>query len=70
MIAKAVEYAKGNALNSGITASDIATNAGFSIDYFNKLKELGIHPGEHVNEYINIISERLDGVYEKKLQNK
>ena len=41
-----------------------------SIDYFNKLKELGIHPGEHVNEYINIISERLDGVYGKKLQNR
>lgn len=53
LIAKAVEYAKGNALNSGITASDIATNAGFSIDYFNKI--FLSHTGFTVMAYVNYI---------------
>ena len=53
LIAKAVEYAKGNALTSGITASDIATNAGFSIDYFNKI--FLSHTGFTVMAYVNYI---------------
>ncbi len=53
LIAKAVEYAKGNALNSGITASDIATNAGFSIDYFYKI--FLSHTGFTVMAYVNYI---------------
>ncbi len=53
LIAKAVEYAKDNALNSGITASDIATNAGFSIDYFNKI--FLSHTGFTVMAYVNYI---------------
>ena len=51
LIAKAVEYAKGNALTSGITASNIATNAGFSIDYFNKI--FLSHTGFTVMAYVN-----------------
>jgi len=37
LISKAVSYAKKNATNSGLTVQDIACNAGFSMDYFNRI---------------------------------
>ena len=37
LIFRAVNFAKRNATESGITAEDVAKNAGFSIDYFNRI---------------------------------
>ncbi len=37
LIFNAVQFAKQNATESGISVEDVAKNAGFSIDYFNRI---------------------------------
>lgn len=51
LISKAVEYAKQNATKPEITVPDVATNAGFSIDYFSRI--FLAHTGFTVMGYIN-----------------
>ena len=51
LIFRAVNFAKRNATESGITAEDVAKNAGFSIDYFNRI--FPSHTGFTVTAYIN-----------------
>lgn len=53
LIAKAVDYAKQNATNNEITVQEIASNAGFSIDYFNRI--FLSHTGFTVTAYVNYI---------------
>lgn len=53
LIFRAVNFAKRNATESGITAEDVAKNAGFSIDYFNRI--FLSHTGFTVTAYINYI---------------
>lgn len=49
----AVFFAKENATSSTITIQDIATNAGFSTDYFNRL--FLTHTGFTVMAYVNFL---------------
>ena len=53
LILNAVNYAKQNATDNGITVEEVAKNAGFSIDYFNRI--FLTHTGFTVNAYINYI---------------
>ncbi len=53
LILKAVNYAKQNATNNIISVEDVAKNAGFSIDYFNRI--FLAHTGFTVTAYINYI---------------
>ena len=53
LISKAVNFAKENATDSTITIQDIATNAGFSTDYFNRL--FFSHTGFTVMAYVNYL---------------
>ena len=53
MIFKAVNFAKQNATGNGISVEEVAKNAGFSIDYFNRIFLL--HTGFTVTSYINYI---------------
>lgn len=53
LIANAIFYTKENATNNTITIQDIATNAGFSTDYFNKL--FLSHTGFTVMAYVNYL---------------
>lgn len=53
LIFKAVDYAKQNATDNGISVEDVANNAGFSIDYFNRI--FLTHTGFTVTAYINYI---------------
>lgn len=51
LITKAVNYAKKNATSIDLTVKDITENAGFSIDYFNRL--FLAHTGFTVMAYVN-----------------
>lgn len=53
LIANAIFYAKKNATSNTITIQDIATNAGFSTDYFNKL--FLSHTGFTAMAYVNYL---------------
>ena len=53
LIANAIFYTKKNATSNTITIQDIATNAGFSTDYFNKL--FLSHTGFTVMAYVNYL---------------
>lgn len=53
LIANAIFYTKENATSNTITIQDIATNAGFSTDYFNKL--FLSHTGFTVMAYVNYL---------------
>ena len=53
LIARAVDYAKQHATSAEITVQDIASNAGFSIDYFNRVFQA--HTGFTVMAYVNYI---------------
>lgn len=53
LIFKAVEFAKQNAADNEISVEDVAANAGFSIDYFNRI--FLAHTGFTVTAYINYI---------------
>lgn len=53
LIKNAICYAKKNATSNTITIQDIATNAGFSTDYFNKL--FLSHTGFTVMAYVNYL---------------
>ncbi len=53
LIFNAVNFAKRNATESGISVEDVAKNAGFSIDYFNRI--FLSHTGFTVTAYINYI---------------
>ena len=53
LIARAVDYAKQHATSAEITVQDIASNAGFSIDYFNRIFQT--HTGFTVMAYVNYI---------------
>ncbi len=53
LILKAVNYAKQNATNNLISVEDVAKNAGFSIDYFNRI--FLAHTGFTVTAYISYI---------------
>ena len=51
LIFKAVEFAKQNASDNEISVEDVAANAGFSIDYFNRI--FLTHTGFTVTAYMN-----------------
>lgn len=51
LITKAMDYAKRNAVCAGITVQDIASHAGFSIDYFNRM--FLSYTGFSVMAYVN-----------------
>ena len=53
LIFKAVEFAKQNASDNEISVEDIAANAGFSIDYFNRI--FLTHTGFTVTAYMNYV---------------
>lgn len=53
LIFKAVNFAKENAVCAGISVEDVAKNAGFSIDYFNRI--FLAHTGFTVMAYVNFI---------------
>lgn len=53
LILNAVQFAKKNATENGISVEDVAKNAGFSIDYFNRI--FLSHTGFTVTAYINYI---------------
>ena len=53
LIFNAVNYAKQNATENGISVEEVARNAGFSIDYFNRI--FLSHTGFTVTAYINYI---------------
>lgn len=53
LIFKAVEFAKQNAADNEISVENVAANAGFSIDYFNRI--FLAHTGFTVTAYINYI---------------
>ena len=53
LIFNAVNYAKQNATENGISVEEVAKNAGFSIDYFNRI--FLSHTGFTVTAYINYI---------------
>ena len=53
LIFKAVEFAKQNASDNEISVEDVAANAGFSIDYFNRI--FLIHTGFTVTAYMNYV---------------
>ncbi len=53
LILNAVNYAKQNATDNGITVETVAKNAGFSIDYFSRI--FLAHTGFTVNAYIGYI---------------
>ena len=53
LIRRAVSYAKQNATCTKISVQDIATNAGFSMDYFNRI--FLAHTGFSVMSYVNYI---------------
>ena len=53
LIFNAVNFAKHNATESGISVEEVAKNAGFSIDYFNRI--FLSHTGFTVTAYINYI---------------
>ena len=53
LIFKAVEFAKQNASDSEISVEDVAANAGFSIDYFNRI--FLTHTGFTVTAYMNYV---------------
>ena len=53
LIFNAVNFAKQNATESGISVEEVAKNAGFSIDYFNRI--FLSHTGFTVTAYINYI---------------
>ncbi len=53
LILKAVNFAKENATDSGISVEEVAKNAGFSIDYFNRI--FLSHTGFTVTAYINYV---------------
>ena len=53
LIFNAINYAKQNATENGISVEEVAKNAGFSIDYFNRI--FLSHTGFTVTAYINYI---------------
>lgn len=53
LIFNAVNFAKRNATENGISVEEVAKNAGFSIDYFNRI--FLSHTGFTVTAYINYI---------------
>lgn len=53
LICKAVDYARQNADDNTITLEDVAVNAGFSIDYFNRI--FMAHTGFTVMAYISYL---------------
>ena len=53
LIYNAVNFAKKNSTESGISVEEVAKNAGFSIDYFNRI--FLSHTGFTVTAYINYI---------------
>lgn len=53
LIFNAVQFAKQNATESGISVEEVARNAGFSIDYFNRI--FLSHTGFTVTAYIHYI---------------
>lgn len=53
LILNAVNFAKQNATDNGISVEEVAKNAGFSIDYFNRI--FLSHTGFTVNAYISYI---------------
>jgi len=53
LIFKAVEFAKQNAADNEISVEDVAANAGFSIDYFNRI--FLTHTGFTVTAYMNYV---------------
>lgn len=53
LIFNAVNFAKQNATENGISVEEVAKNAGFSIDYFNRI--FLSHTGFTVTAYINYI---------------
>lgn len=53
LIFKAVEFAKQNASDNEISVEDVAANAGFSIDYFNRI--FLTHTGFTVTAYMNYV---------------
>lgn len=53
LISNAVNFAKQNATDNGISVEDVAKNAGFSIDYFNRI--FLSHTGFTVTGYISYI---------------
>ena len=53
LIFNAVNFAKQNATESGISVEEVAKNAGFSMDYFNRI--FLSHTGFTVTAYINYI---------------
>lgn len=53
LIFNAVNFAKKNATESGISVEEVAKNAGFSIDYFNRI--FLSHTGFTVTAYINYV---------------
>lgn len=53
LIFKAVEFAKQNASDNEISVEDVAANAGFSIDYFNRI--FLAHTGFTVTAYMNYV---------------
>lgn len=53
LIFNAVEYVKKNASSTEISVGEVASNAGFSDDYFNKI--FLAHTGFTIMAYINYI---------------
>ena len=53
LIFKAIEFAKQNASDNEISVEDVAANAGFSIDYFNRI--FLTHTGFTVTAYMNYV---------------
>lgn len=53
LIFKAVEFVKQNAADNEISVEDVAANAGFSIDYFNRI--FLTHTGFTVTAYMNYV---------------
>ena len=53
IIEKAIVYAKENATNTEISVQDVAVNAGFCVDYFNRI--FLTHTGYTVMAYVNDI---------------